>query len=141
TFDAESIDNEVTGVTYRRGKEKYEVSGNTYKTTYDKNLLFPRTYSQKPHHVDFYKHWMNLQEEETPTFSQNLSFFASWQVGAMYWRYFLWNFSGRQNDIQGYGGIKNGNWVTGVKPLDAIRLGNQSNLPPSVVDNEAHNVF
>lgn len=89
TFDAKSIENEVTGNTYRKGKEKYEVSGNTYKTTYDKNLLFPRTYSQKPHHVDFYKQWMDLQDGETPTFSQNVGFFASWQVGVMYWRYFL----------------------------------------------------
>lgn len=141
TFDAKSIENEIKGNTYRKGKEKYEVSGNTYNTTYDKNLLFPRTYSQKPHHVDFYKQWMGLQDGETPTFSQNIGFFASWQVGVMYWRYFLWNFSGRQNDIQGYGGIQNGNWITGIKPLDAIRLGNQSNLPPSIVANEGHNVF
>jgi len=141
TFDAQSVDNTVTGVTYRKGKEKYEVSGNTYKTSYDKNLLFPRTYSQKPQHVAFYKQWIGLQDGETPSFTQNLGFFASWQMGVMYWRYFLWNFSGRQNDIQGYGDIKNGNWITGIKPLDAIRLGDQSNLPPSVVDNEGHNVF
>lgn len=141
TFNAKSIENEITGHTYRKGKEKYEVSGNTYKTAYDKNLLFPRTYSQKPHHIDFYKQWMGLRDGETPTFSQNIGFFASWQVGVMYWRYFLWNFSGRQNDIQGYGGIQNGNWITGIKPLDALRLGSQSSLPPSVVVNEGHNVF
>lgn len=141
TFDAKSIENETTGNVYRKGEEKYEVSGDTYKTTYDKNLLFPRTYSSRPHHVDFYKQWIGLQDGETPTLSQNLGFFASWQVGVMYWRYFLWNFSGRQNDIQGYGDIKNGNWITGIKPIDAIRLGNQSNLPPSISANEGHNVF
>jgi hypothetical protein len=141
TFDAKTVENEITGNTYRKGKEKYEISGNTYKTTYDKNLPFPRTYSQKPNHISFYKQWMGLQDGETPTFGQNLGFFASWQVGVMYWRYFLWNFSGRQNDIQGYGGIKNGNWITGIKPLDAVRLGSQQNLPPSVVNNEGHNVF
>jgi len=141
TFDAKSIENEVTDNLYRKGEKKYEISGNTYKTTYDKNLLFPRTYSQTPQHIDFYKEWIGLGDGETPTFSQNLGFFASWQMGVMYWRYFLWNFSGRQNDIQGYGDIKNGNWITGVKPLDAIRLGSQTNLPPSIVANEGHNVF
>src|SRR5690606_6773674 len=65
----------------------------------------------------------------------------SWQVGVMYGRYFLWNFSGRQNDVQGYGGIRNGNWITGIKPLDALRLGSQSNLPPSITANPGHNVF
>lgn len=141
TFDAESVENEVKEKTYRKGKEKYEISGNKYETTYDKNLLFPRTYSQKPHHVEFYKKWIGLKEGETPTFSQNLNFFISWQMGVMYWRYFLWNFSGRQNDIQGYGDIKNGNWISGIKSLDAIRLGSQLNLPPSVIYNEGHNVF
>lgn len=141
TFNAESIDNEVTGNLYRKGERDYEIAGNKYKTSYDKNLLFPRTYSQKPQHVDFYKEWMGLSDGETPTFSQNLGFFASWQVGVMYWRYFLWNFSGRQNDIQGYGDIKNGNWITGIKHLDAIRLGSQTDLPPSITANEGHNVF
>lgn len=141
TFDAQRLDNEVTGKTYRRGTERYEISGNTYKPTFDKNLIFPRTQSQEPHHINFYKSWMGLSDEETPSFSQNLGFFASWQVGAMYWRYFLWNFAGRQNDIQGYGGIRNGNWITGVKPIDAMRLGNQENLPPRIKANEGHNVF
>lgn len=141
TFDAERLGNEVTGVTYRRGSERYEVSGNTYKPIFDKNLIFPRTHSQEPHHVNFYKNWMGLADGETPTFSQNLGFFASWQIGVMYWRYFLWNFSGRQNDIQGYGGIRNGNWITGIKAVDAIRLGNQEDLPPRITANEGHNVF
>lgn len=141
TFDAQRVDSEATGDTYRRGNERYEVSGNTYKSTYDKNLIFPRTHSQEAHHVNFYKEWMGLEDGATPTFTQNLGFFASWQVGAMYWRYFLWNFSGRQNDIQGYGGIRNGNWITGIKPLDAIRLGNQNSLPSRIAANEGHNVF
>lgn len=141
TFDAQSISNEVTGKTYRKGQERYEEAGNTYKTHYDKNLLFPRTYSQKAHHVAFYQQWLNLQEGESPSFTQNLGFFASWQVGVMYWRYFLWNFSGRQNDVQGFGGIQNGNWITGISALDELRLGSQSNLPPSVINNEGRNFF
>jgi len=141
TFDAKSIDNTVTGNTYRKAKSTYEVSGETFKTTYDKNLLFPRTYSQKAGHQAFYKEWLGMADGETPSFAQNLRFFSSWQLGFMYWRYFLWNFSGRQNDFQGQGGIDNGNWITGIKTIDSLRLGNQTNLPQSVITNEGHNVY
>jgi len=141
TFDAKSVENIETGKTYRKGKSRYEVSGETYKTVYDKNILFPRTYSQKENHPDFYKQWLNLSDGETPSFAQNLQFFSSWQMGFMYWRYFLWNFSGKQNDFQGQGEINNGNWISGIKKLDATRLGDQSNLPKSVTTNEGHNVF
>lgn len=141
TFDAKTVENKETGNTYRKGAIKYEVSGKTYKTTYDKNLFFPRTFSQKPGHAQYYQQWLNLSEGETPTFSQNLSFFTSWQLGFMYWRYFLWNFAGRQNDVQGNGEINNGNWISGIKPLDAMRLGNQSDLPATITTNSAHNVY
>ncbi|QNK63846.1 DUF2723 domain-containing protein [Pedobacter sp. PAMC26386] len=141
TFDAKALENTDTGNTYRKGTTKYEVSGKTFNTTYDKNILFPRTYSQKSGHAQYYQHWLNLPEGQTPSFAQNLSFFTSWQVGFMYWRYFLWNFAGRQNDVQSHGGIQNGNWITGIKPLDAIRLGNQSVLPATITTNAAHNVY
>ena len=141
TFDAKSIENTSTGKTYRKGKAAYEVSGETFKTTYDKNLLFPRTYSQKAGHPEFYRQWLGMTDGETPSFRQNLRFFSSWQLGFMYWRYFLWNFSGRQNDFQGQGSIDEGNWITGIKPIDALRLGNQNNLPRSIVNNEGHNVY
>ncbi|KIO77681.1 multidrug transporter [Pedobacter lusitanus] len=141
TFDAKVVENKETGNTYRKGTSKYEISGKTYKTTYDKNMLFPRTFSQKPGHDKYYQQWLNLSEGQTPTFTQNLTFFTSWQLNYMYWRYFLWNFVGRQNDIQGHGGIENGNWISGIKTLDAIRLGNQSDLPATVTTNAAHNVY
>ena len=141
TFDAKTIDQKETGHTYKKGKNQYEISGSTYKNTYDKNLLFPRTYSQKENHPAFYRQWLNMAEGESPSFVQNLQFFTSWQLGFMYWRYFLWNFSGRQNDFEGQGGIENGNWLTGIKPLDAARLGNQYDLPQSVAANEGHNIF
>lgn len=141
TFDAKSTENVKTGNTYRKGKSHYEISGETYKTNYDKNLLFPRTYSQKDNHPAFYKQWLNLSDGETPSFLQNLRFFSSWQVGFMYWRYFLWNFAGKQNDFQGQGGIDNGNWISGIKALDGARLGNQHGLPQSVMTNEGHNVY
>lgn len=141
TFDAKLLDNKETGNTYRQGKHAYELSGKTYKSEYDKNMLFPRTYSQKAGHPQFYRQWLNMQENESPSFAQNLQFFSSWQLGFMYWRYFLWNFAGRQNDIQGQGGAQNGNWITGIKTLDSLRLGNQDKLPESVTLNQGHNVF
>ncbi|MFP5080911.1 DUF2723 domain-containing protein [Pedobacter sp. JCM 36344] len=141
TFDADVVNYKETGIEYRTGEKSYEISGKTSKPEFDKNLLFPRTYSQKPNHSEFYKDWLHLEPGQTPTFLQNLSFFTSYQLGFMYWRYFFWNFVGRQNDIQSYGPSNDGNWTSGIKPLDAIRLGNQSKLPPSIINNEGHNKF
>ncbi|WP_442587608.1 glycosyltransferase family 117 protein [Pedobacter sp. AW31-3R] len=141
TFDAKLLENQENGNTYRKGKSNYEISGKQYNQSFDKNLIFPRTYSQKAGHPEFYRSWLHLAEGETPSMLQNLRFFSSWQIGFMYWRYFLWNFAGRQNDVQGQGGIENGNWITGIKPLDSLRLGEQGNLPKSISSNEGHNVY
>jgi hypothetical protein len=141
TFDAKQIDGKDTFTKYRKGKDKYEVSGKGVDIEYDKNLFFPRTYSDKPDHISFYKQWLNLADGQTPSFAQNLKFFASYQMGFMYWRYFFWNFVGRQNDNQGQGGYSEGNWISGIKPLDAARLGSQTNLPPSIAANEGFNRF
>lgn len=141
TFDAKQIDGKDTFTKYRKGKDKYEVSGKGVDIEYDKNLFFPRTYSDKLDHINFYKQWLNLADGETPSFAQNLKFFASYQMGFMYWRYFFWNFVGRQNDNQGQGGYSEGNWISGIKPLDAARLGSQTNLPPTIVANEGFNRF
>ncbi len=140
-FNSNPIDVKENGLTYRKGVNKYEVNGKNYQRVYDKNTLFPRTYSDKPEHVKFYNNWMNLADGETPTFWQNISFFYNYQLNFMYWRYFAWNFIGRQNDIQGQGSIAEGNWLSGVKPIDALNLGNQNNLPPSIIANKGHNVF
>ncbi|TDQ10963.1 glycosyltransferase family 117 protein [Pedobacter metabolipauper] len=141
TFDAQTTDVKEKGIEYAKGKDKYVVSGKSLEAVYDKNILFPRTYSNKPEHVNFYKQWLNIADGQTPSFAQNLSFFASYQMGFMYWRYFLWNFAGRQNDAQGQGNFMEGNWITGIKAIDAIRLGNQDHLPLSITDNEGHNKF
>ena len=116
--------------------------------------IFPRMYSRQKDHVRAYKGWsqikgtpINVQGENNklvtlikPTFFENLDFFFRYQVGHMYMRYFLWNFAGRQNDIESNGGIQNGNWYSGIKPLDELKLGNQSNLPDSM-NSPAHNQF
>lgn len=141
TFDAKIVENRETGNQYRKGKLAYEVSGKTYESTYDKNILFPRIYSQKDGHAAFYRDWLHMAEGETPGYSQNFRFFATWQLNFMYWRYFLWNFAGRQNDLQGQGGIQQGNWISGFNALDAARLGSQKDLTAAALKNEGRNVF
>lgn len=134
-------------------------------------MIFPRMYSQQPGHPGAYLKWIgesmeslptekvtvyydedgepfsiagqDLREEVAkPTFEQNLRYFFDYQLNYMYWRYFLWNFSGRQNDLQGQGEINRGNWITGIPMLDNPRLGDQSLLPPDYGSaNKGHNVF
>jgi hypothetical protein len=110
--------------------------------------------NQKSLHIKEYKRWGDVQGRpmkytkpdgttETiakPTFGENLQYFFKYQLGHMYFRYFMWNYSGRQNDIQGHGEVENGNWITGFSGVDSARLGNQSDLPPSM-QNEANNKF
>lgn len=125
-----------------------------YETDPRFNMLFPRMYSANPSHVDAYKQWADITgtritvdrcgRDETrvmPTFGENLKFFFSYQLHHMYWRYFMWNFSGRQNDMQGHGEIDKGNWVSGIASLDNARLGDQSKLPDSLKNNRGHNVY
>ncbi|BAG83817.1 glycosyltransferase family 117 protein [Candidatus Azobacteroides pseudotrichonymphae] len=135
-------------------KDRYFESGRKKYYVYESNTLFPRMYSSLPQHIQGYKTWTNFkgihfrvnspQGSECrikPTFGENLKFFLRYQVNFMYWRYFLWNFSGRQNNIQGYGEITNGNWITGIGFLDQLRLGPQDNMPDSIAKNKGHNKF
>lgn len=116
--------------------------------------IFPRMYSPQENHVRAYKSWgkvkgvpiqaiNNQGEPETiirPTMGENLRFFFRYQLGHMYFRYFMWNFAGRQNDTQGHGGIQNGNWLSGIKFLDEMRLGKQTDLPQSM-QSPARNTY
>lgn len=117
-------------------------------------MFFPRMYSSQPHHKREYKSWSNftgkavqwsnpqtgqLEIKKKPTMGENMRFFTDYQVGWMYLRYFMWNFSGRQNDVQGHGNIMEGNWLSGVNFVDEQRLGNQESLPDSILDNKAYN--
>lgn len=77
-----------------------------------------------------------------PTMAENLDFFLVYQLNHMYWRYFMWNFAGRQNDIQGNGEVNRGNWISGIPFIDNARLGDQSLLPADQgSENKGHNVF
>ncbi len=113
---------------------------------WEQNMLFPRMYSssRNPDHVQAYEEIMNgvsKGRDGLPTQFENLRFFFTYQVNFMYWRYFMWNFAGRQNDIQSQGELEHGNWITGIAPLDNARLGDQSLLPSDLRENKGHNVF
>jgi len=119
--------------------------------------VFPRMWSQqRSHHATAYQEWSHKNKGERvqvggtaekpeftyiPTMGENLNFFFTYQLGHMYFRYFMWNFAGRQNDIQGHGGPINGNWISGIKALDRALLGPQDNLPDSLANNKATNKF
>lgn len=126
---------------WRKGKEKYEVAGKKTDYEYNNNTLLPRMYSDDPKHAQFYKEWMHLDDAKTPNLVDNVGFLASYQIGYMYMRYFFWNFVGRQNDEQGQGSGFEGEWISGIKPIDSWLRGDQSNLPPSTIDNKAYNRF
>ena len=133
--------------------DEYELLRYNIDYKYGQNMLFPRMYSDR--HKDAYEDWMGgvkgrIVEAEVagrktqvkmPTMLENLRFFLSYQVNFMYWRYFMWNFAGRQNDIQGNGELEHGNWITGIKWFDNFRLGDQSKLPAELRENKGHNVF
>ncbi|MCA1741075.1 MAG: DUF2723 domain-containing protein, partial [Bacteroidales bacterium] len=123
---------------------------------YDKRFMtiFPRMYSTDPEHIRQYEYWGKVEgrkvavrsgggsEQVTlPSFGQNLRFFFRYQVGVMYGRYFMWNFAGRQNDVQGNGNVMDGNWVSGIPFIDNARLGDQSLLPDENLNNPARNRY
>jgi MFS family permease len=142
---------------YIQKNGKYVIADMRQKPVYDSNLstLFPRMYSREDGHVEAYKQWANIKGRnvqitddegqtktiELPTFGENLLFFFRYQVNQMYFRYLMWNFSGRQNDIQSQGEITNGNWITGINVLDSQRLGDQNKLPQEFKNNKARNAY
>ncbi|TKC07298.1 DUF2723 domain-containing protein [Pedobacter frigoris] len=140
-YNSEPVNYKEGKTLYRKGAEKYEVAGKKTETEYDKTTPFPRMYSDDPRHVEYYREMMGLDETHFPNLVDNFGFFFSYQIGQMYMRYFMWNFAGRQNDDQGQGSLYEGQWLSGVKPIDAIRLGDQSHLPPSITESKAYNRF
>ena len=105
-------------------------------------MFFPRMHSQR--HAEAYENWMGgvKKEGNLPTVAENLRFFFTYQLNFMYWRYFLWNFVGRQNNIQGHGEVEHGNWITGFRWVDDRLLGcDTSKLPTDLAQNKGRNVF
>lgn len=117
---------------------KYVDTGNKTEYVYDNCMLFPRMHSSQ--HTRGYEQWMGTVKG--PTMAENLRFFASYQLYYMYLRYFLWNFVGRQSDVQGNGEAENGNWITGIDAIDGLLLGcDMSKLPSDLRQNPGRNVY
>ena len=140
-YNSQGIDVVEGKTLYRKGADKYEVAGKKTEYKYDRTTPFPRMYSDDPGHVAYYKDMMGFSDDHFPSLIDNIGFLMSYQVGQMYMRYFMWNFVGRQNDDQGQGSIYEGQWLSGIKPIDAIMLGDQKNLPPSITESNAYNRF
>ena len=133
-------------------KDKYIISGYKESPEYENNMLLTRMYSMDSNHIGAYKYWGGIKDKivggkavssPTPSFIHNIRYLFSYQLNFMYWRYFMWNFSGRQNDIQGHGEITNGNWITGINFIDnyILGLGDQNTLPTSMKANKGRNVY
>ncbi|MCA5004400.1 DUF2723 domain-containing protein [Sphingobacterium sp. WQ 366] len=140
-FDAKPTDAFDAGNVYRKDNDKYVVARKKTNYTYDRETVFPRIYSDRAEHASFYRQYLGLGPEEQPTFSDNLKFFFGYQIGHMYFRYFMWNFVGRQNDVQGHGSVLEGNWISGIKPIDNTFVGGQSNLSESEKSNPSRNTY
>jgi hypothetical protein len=137
--------------------EEYIISDERKNSVYiyddEFKAVLPRMYSAQPNHIEAYKFWSDFKGKPTrardgqgnklykPTPGENFRFFMRYQVGWMYWRYFMWNFSGRQNDRQGHGSILDGNYLTGLDFIDEERLGSQQNLPENQRENKGRNNF
>lgn len=155
-FTAEAEEYADEGDSYQRVGDRYEVTGQKRKPVYpaDQTMMFPRVWdaSNDQGHADYYAQFLGIgkyQDRQTgkisyerdPDMADNFKFFFGYQVNIMYFRYFMWNFAGKQNDVQGLGERRNGNWVSGIAPLDNARLGNQKLMPDSLKDNKAHNKY
>jgi hypothetical protein len=138
--------------TYVKGTNKYEKKGKKPVVTYDPADLhfFPRMWdnSNDQGHADYYASFAGIGKDpktgqylSKPTMGDNIAFFFSYQLNWMYWRYFMWNFAGKQNDLQGIdmGNVRDGNWLTGISFWDNARLGDQSKMPETLKTNKSHN--
>ena len=133
--------------------DRYFVVRTKDKYVYAQNMFFPRMHDSS--HAQAYEDWMGgvdgtvrdydrcgeIISVKMPTFFENMRFFLSYQCNFMYWRYFMWNFAGRQNDLQSNGEAEHGNWITGFSVIDNAMLGDQSRLPDELKQNKGHNVF
>ena len=153
TFNAQPADYSEGPEKYEKGKHKYIAAGKDVDYIFQQQdeMIFPRMWdmSNDQFHADYYANFVGINKnqdgtyERGPTFADNLRFFLSYQVYFMYIRYFLWNFSGKQNDLQGYftGNARDGNWVTGIPVIDDVLYGDQSMMPDSLQHSKGHNVM
>ena len=155
-FTAEAEEYAEEGDSYQRVGDRYEVTGKKRKAVYpaDKTMVFPRLWdaSNDQGHADYYAQFLGIgkyQDRQTgkvsyerdPDMADNFKFFFGYQVNIMYFRYFMWNFAGKQNDVQGLGERRNSNWISGISFLDNARLGNQKLMPDSLKNSPANNKY
>lgn len=157
-FDAQPPNDLVDGdpisygeMQYFKGNDRYVATEKKRDYNYKSSVkqLFPRIWdpSNDQGHYNFYISWLSLEPKQTddgrqqytPTYADNANFFFTYQMDMMYWRYFMWNFAGKQNDNQGSGNVRDGNWISGISFIDNTRLGDQSKMPDSLKHNKAHN--
>jgi len=153
-YNAPAVNLVETKPNYIQKNNKYVIASRKQKYEFDSrfNTLFPRMYSSRANHVHEYEYWGNVKKNNPitlgdgevvykPDFVSNLRFFFTYQVGHMYWRYFMWNFVGRQNDIQGHGDILRGNWISGINFIDEMKVGNQDKLYPELANKKSRNTY
>ncbi|MCQ2974777.1 MAG: DUF2723 domain-containing protein [Bacteroidales bacterium] len=144
-FNSDLIAYEEGNPNYIQRNGKYEIADYKSIRKYDPSstTIFPRMYSPEQHHIQGYQYWADITDvNKKPTFAQNMKFFFNYQVGYMYLRYFMWNFVGRQNDIQGHNSnVMNGNWISGIPFIDNARLGDQDLLPDYLQNNKGTNKY
>lgn len=148
-YFARPIDYKKTGINFRKttnadGAAEYVEAGPKLEPQYDKKdcTIFPRMWADRADYVQSYQDWENISKTATRIpFSKNIDFLLSYQLRFMYWRYFMWNFSGRQNDEQGYGDHTKGNWITGITFIDNMLLGPQKDIPDSIKNSRARNTY
>ncbi len=147
-FNAEAVDYADGNPVYVKSPErkKYIISDDRKKSIpiyeKEKSGIFPRMWSRDQRHIEAYKEWADLKNiNKKPSFIENLKFFFSYQINHMYFRYFMWNFAGKQNDKQGHGELNNGNWLSGVNFIDEARLGPQTSIPEHLKNNKGRNTY
>jgi hypothetical protein len=152
-FNARPIDVKNTGMRYQKSTDKYIELGEDRKYVFaaDDKMVFPRVWdlSNDQNHADYYAYFLGINRlqdgtyERSPNQVDNIKYFFGYQLNWMYFRYFMWNFAGKQNDNQGLfaGNVRDGNWITGITPIDNMIYGDQSAMPDSLKNNKAHNTL
>lgn len=150
-FNARPIDVKNTGMRYQKSTDKYIELGEDRKYVFaaEDKMVFPRVWdlSNDQNHADYYAYFLGINRlqdgtyERSPNQVDNIKYFFGYQLNWMYFRYFMWNFAGKQNDNQGLfaGNVRDGNWITGIAPIDELLYGDQSAMPDSLKNNKAHN--
>ena len=133
------------GDLYVRGPHEYEVAGKVPAQDWGNTPsahIFPRMWnsSNERQEVNTYKKFSGMQEGDNPTMADNIKYFLNYQTNWMFFRYFMWSYSGKQNDLEGFGNVRDGNWITGIPFIDDFRLGDQSKMPDSIhTNNKSYN--